>query len=69
MLILMLIAIYGIIAEISHPGAIFPGVAGALALILLLYMSATLPVNIAGVALILAVARSVLTFLRRRMAC
>ena len=53
MMILMLIAIYGIIAEISHPGAIFPGVAGALALILLLYMSATLPVNIAGVALIL----------------
>ena len=48
MMILMLIAIYGIIAEISHPGAIFPGVAGALALILLLYMSATLPLNIAG---------------------
>jgi len=53
MMILMLIAIYGIIAELSHPGAIFPGIAGALALILILYMSATLPVNIAGVALIL----------------
>ena len=53
MMVLMLIAIYGIIAEMSHPGAIFPGVAGALALILLLYMSATLPVNVAGVALIL----------------
>ena len=53
MMLLMLIAIYGIIAEISHPGAIFPGVAGALALILLLYMSATLPLNIAGLALIL----------------
>jgi membrane-bound serine protease (ClpP class) len=53
MMILMLIAIYGIIAEMSHPGAIFPGVAGALALILLLYMSATLPMNVAGVALIL----------------
>ena len=53
MMILMLIAIYGIIAEISHPGAIFPGVAGALALILALYMSATLPLNIAGLALIL----------------
>jgi membrane-bound serine protease (ClpP class) len=53
MMILMLIAIYGIIAEMSNPGAIFPGVAGALALILLLYMSATLPLNIAGVALIL----------------
>jgi membrane-bound serine protease (ClpP class) len=53
MMLLMLIAIYGIIAEMSHPGVIFPGVAGALALILLLYMSATLPLNIAGVALIL----------------
>ena len=52
MMLLMLIAIYGIIAEMSHPGAIFPGVAGALALILLLYMSATLPLNAAGVALI-----------------
>ena len=52
MMLLMLVAMYGIIAEISHPGAIFPGVAGALALILLLYMSATLPLNIAGVALI-----------------
>ena len=53
MMLLMLIAIYGIIAEMSHPGAIFPGVAGALALILLLYMSAKLPVNVAGVMLIL----------------
>ena len=53
MMILGLIVIYGIIAEVSHPGAIFPGVAGALALILLLYMSATLPLNVAGVALIL----------------
>jgi membrane-bound serine protease (ClpP class) len=53
MMMLLLVAIYGIIAEMSHPGAIFPGVAGALALILLLYMSATLPLNIAGLALIL----------------
>lgn len=53
MFLLMLIALYGIIGELSNPGAILPGVVGALALILLLYMSATLPVNIAGVALIL----------------
>jgi membrane-bound serine protease (ClpP class) len=53
MMLLMLVAMYGIIAEMSHPGAIFPGVAGALALILLLYMSATLPLNAAGLALIL----------------
>ena len=57
MMLLTLVAIYGVIAEISHPGAIFPGVAGALAIILLLYMSSTLPLNAAGVALIvLAVA-------------
>jgi membrane-bound serine protease (ClpP class) len=61
MMLLTLVAIYGIIAEISHPGTIFPGVAGALAIILLLYMSATLPLNAAGVALIiLAVALFVL---------
>lgn len=53
MMLLMLVAIYGIIAELSHPGAIFPGVAGAFAIILLLYMSSTLPLNIAGIALIL----------------
>lgn len=52
MMLLMLIAIYGIIAELSNPGAILPGVAGALAIILLLYMSATLPMNVAGLALI-----------------
>ncbi|HTR41414.1 MAG TPA: nodulation protein NfeD [Pseudomonadales bacterium] len=53
MMLLMLVAIYGIIAELSHPGAIFPGVAGVLAIILLLYMSSTLPLNVAGLALIL----------------
>lgn len=50
--ILMLIAIYGIIGELSNPGAIFPGVVGAIALILALYMASVLPVNLAGVALI-----------------
>jgi membrane-bound serine protease (ClpP class) len=52
MLILMLAAIYGIIGELSSPGAILPGVVGAIALILALYMAAILPVNIAGLALI-----------------
>jgi membrane-bound serine protease (ClpP class) len=51
MFILMLIAIYGIIGELSNPGAILPGVVGAIALILALYMAAILPVNLAGVAL------------------
>ena len=53
MFILMLVAIYGIIGELSNPGVILPGVVGALALILVLYMGAVLPINIAGVALIL----------------
>ena len=53
MLLLMLIAIYGIIGEINHPGAIAPGVVGAIALILFLYMSTILPINVAGLALIL----------------
>src|SRR3989442_7951822 len=57
MFLLMLIVIYGLIGELSNPGAILPGVVGAIALILMLYMSAILPVNTAGLALIcLAVA-------------
>ncbi len=52
MLILMLAAIYGIIGELSSPGAILPGVVGGIALILALYMAAILPINVAGLALI-----------------
>jgi membrane-bound serine protease (ClpP class) len=52
MLVLMLITMYGIIGELSNPGAILPGVVGAIALILALYMSAILPINAAGLALI-----------------
>ncbi len=52
MFILMLIAIYGIIGELSSPGAILPGVVGAIALILALYLAAVLPVNVAGLVLI-----------------
>jgi membrane-bound serine protease (ClpP class) len=51
MFILMLLVIYGFIGELSSPGAILPGVAGAIALILVLYMSAILPVNVAGLVL------------------
>jgi membrane-bound serine protease (ClpP class) len=52
MFVLMLIAIYGIIGELSNPGAILPGVVGVIALVLALYMASVLPVNIAGLALI-----------------
>lgn len=51
--VLMLVAIYGIIGELSNPGAILPGVAGGIALILALYMASVLPISIAGVSLIL----------------
>ncbi len=52
MFILMLVAMYGIIAEVTTPGAILPGVAGAIALVLFLYMAAILPVNTTGLVLI-----------------
>jgi membrane-bound serine protease (ClpP class) len=52
MFLLMLVAVYGIIGELSNPGAILPGTVGVIALILVLYMSAILPVNVAGLALI-----------------
>jgi len=52
MFILMLVAIYGILGELSNPGAILPGVLGAIALVLALYMSAILPVSGAGLSLI-----------------
>ena len=52
MFILMLIAIYGIIGELTTPGAILPGVVGAIALILALYLAAVLPVNVTGLVLI-----------------
>ena len=52
MLILTMIAIYGIIGEVTNPGAIIPGISGAIALILLLYASSAMPINTAGFALI-----------------
>lgn len=52
MFILMLVAMYGLVGELSHPGAILPGVAGAIALVLALYLASILPVNAAGLALV-----------------
>jgi membrane-bound serine protease (ClpP class) len=51
--ILLMIGMAGLYFELSHPGAIFPGVVGAIALILAFYALQTLPVNYAGLLLIL----------------
>jgi membrane-bound serine protease (ClpP class) len=51
--ILMLIGLAGLYFELSHPGAIFPGVIGGISLILAFYAFQTLSVNYAGVLLIL----------------
>jgi len=50
--ILMMIGLAGLYFELSHPGAIFPGVVGAIALILAFFAMQTLPVNYAGILLI-----------------
>jgi len=51
--ILMMIGLAGLYFELSHPGAIFPGVIGAISLILAFYSFQTLPVNYAGLILII----------------
>lgn len=51
--ILMMIGLVGLYFELSNPGAIFPGVIGGICLILAFFAFRTLPVNYAGVMLIL----------------
>lgn len=50
--ILFMIGLLGLYFEFSNPGAILPGVAGAISLILAFFAFQTLPVNVAGILLI-----------------
>ena len=51
--ILMLLGIYGLFFELANPGYVLPGVIGAICLVLALYAMQVLPVNYAGLGLII----------------
>ncbi|MDQ7788370.1 MAG: NfeD family protein, partial [Thermodesulfovibrionales bacterium] len=50
---LMLLGFYGLFFELTNPGSLFPGVLGGICLILAFYAFQTLPVNYAGLLLII----------------
>ena len=52
-LLLMMVGVYGLVFEFSNPGMVAPGVIGAICLVLALFALQMLPVNYAGLALIL----------------
>ena len=50
---LLIVGVLGLYTEFTHPGMVAPGVAGGICLVLALYAMQILPVNIAGIFLIL----------------
>jgi len=51
--LLLLVAIFGLIAEVATPGAILPGTVGGISAILALVAFTSLPINLAGLILVL----------------
>ena len=50
--LLMMLGMYGLLFELYSPGAIFPGIVGVIALVLAFYSLAMMPINYAGLSLI-----------------
>lgn len=51
--ILFMLGLYGLLFELYNPGLIFPGVVGVISLVLAFYTMSTLPINYAGLILII----------------